>query len=120
MGPTAGPVPSSAGPRVWDTRPSSAKRAPATIREAAAVHFRCAQPGKMAVVDHISDIADQVQLGLVDLSPCASPAEDPDRRDELCLGLDTAERFTSGHCCTVAAGCRDLLTELGVGDLAKT
>jgi bifunctional non-homologous end joining protein LigD len=100
--------------------PFFTKRAPATIRETAAVRFPSARPGNMAVVDDVSDIIDQVQLGCIDLNPWTSRAEDLDHPDELRLDLDPTEGFTFDDCRTVAAGCRDLLVEQGLVGWPKT
>lgn len=96
------------------------KRAPANIREAVPVRFPSARPGKMAIVNDVSDIVDQVQLGCIDLNPWTSRAEDLDHPDELRLDLDPTEGFGFDDCRTVAAGCRDLLTEQGLVGWPKT
>ena len=96
------------------------KRAPSTIREAVAVRFPSARPGRMAVVDDVSDIIDQVQLGVLDLNPWSSRAEDTDHPDELRLDLDPTEGFGFDACREVAAGCRDLLAEHGLVGWPKT
>lgn len=100
--------------------PFFTKRAPATIREAVAVRFPSARPGRMAVVDDVSDIVDQVQLGCIDLNPWTSRAQDLDHPDELRLDLDPTEGFGFDHCRAVAAGCRDLLAEQGLAGWPKT
>ncbi len=96
------------------------KRAPSTIREAVAVRFPSARPGRMAVVDDVSDIVDQVQLGCIDLNPWTSRAEDVDHPDEMRLDLDPTEGFTFEHCREVAEATRILLAELGFVGWPKT
>ena len=100
--------------------PFFTKRAPATIREAVAVRFPSARPGKMAVVEDVSDIIDQVQLGCLDLNPWTSRAEDLDHPDEMRLDLDPTEGFDFDDCRTVAGSCRDLLAEHGLVGWPKT
>ncbi|HUU61823.1 MAG TPA: DNA primase small subunit domain-containing protein, partial [Acidimicrobiia bacterium] len=107
-------------PEGVDHPPFFTKRAPATIREAVAVRFPSARPGKMAVVEDVSDIIDQVQLGCLDLNPWTSRAEDLDHPDELRLDLDPTEGFGFDDCRRVAAGCRDLLAEQGLLGWPKT
>lgn len=96
------------------------KRAPSTVREAVAVRFPSARPGRMAVVDDISDIIDQVQLGVLDLNPWSSRAEDTDHPDELRLDLDPTDEFDFDACREVAEGCRILLEEHGLVGWPKT
>lgn len=96
------------------------KRAPSTIREAVAVRFPSARPGRMAVVDDVSDIVDQVQLGCLDLNPWTSRAEDLDHPDEMRVDLDPTEGFTFDHCREVAAATAELLDELGLTGWPKT
>ena len=96
------------------------KRAPSTIREAAAVRFPSARPGRMAVVSDVSDIVDQVQLGVIDLNPWASRAEISDYPVELRLDLDPTDGFGFDHCRDVAAEARDLLEERGLIAWPKT
>jgi DNA ligase D-like protein (predicted polymerase) len=96
------------------------KRAPSTIREAVAVRFPSARPGRMAVVDDVSDIVDQVQLGCLDLNPWTSRAEDLDHPDEMRLDLDPTEGFTFEDCREVAEASRILLDELGLVGWPKT
>lgn len=96
------------------------KRAPTTIREAVDVRFPSARPGKMAVVTDVSDILDQVQLGVLDLNPWNSRAEALDHPDELRIDLDPTKGFSFDDCRTVAAGCRDLLAEHGLVGWPKT
>ena len=96
------------------------KRAPSTIREAVDVRFPSARPGRMAVVTDVSDILDQVQLGVLDLNPWNSRAETLDHPDELRIDLDPTEGFSFDDCRTVAAGCRDLLAEHGLVGWPKT
>jgi DNA ligase D-like protein (predicted polymerase) len=96
------------------------KRAPSTIREAVPVRFPSARPGRMAVVNDVSDIADQVQLGVLDLNPWSSRAPDIDHPDELRLDLDPTEGFGFDACREVAAGCRRLLDEHGLIGWPKT
>ncbi|HSQ38135.1 MAG TPA: hypothetical protein VLS92_09615, partial [Acidimicrobiia bacterium] len=107
-------------PEGVDHPPFFTKRAPATIREAVAVRFPSARPGRMAVVDDVSDIVDQVQLGCLDLNPWTSRAEDLDHPDEMRLDLDPTEGFAFDDCRPVAAGCRDLLAEQGLLGWPKT
>jgi DNA ligase D-like protein (predicted polymerase) len=87
------------------------KRAPSTIREAVDVRFPSARPGRMAIVNDVSDIVDQVQLGCIDLNPWMSRADHTDHPDELRLDLDPTEDFGFDHCREVAEACRVLLTE---------
>jgi DNA ligase D-like protein (predicted polymerase) len=96
------------------------KRAPSTLRHTAAVRFPSARPGKMAVVDDVSDIVDQVQLGVLDLNPWNSRVENLDHPDELRLDLDPTEDFGFEHCRQVAAACRDLLEENSLVGWPKT
>jgi DNA ligase D-like protein (predicted polymerase) len=96
------------------------KRAPSTIRKAVPVRFPSARPGRMAVVDDVSDIIDQVQLGVLDLNPWSSRAEDIDHPDELRLDLDPTPEFGFDACREVAAGCRELLDEQGLIGWPKT
>ena len=96
------------------------KRAPSTVRAAVSVRFPSARPGRMPVVDDVSDIVDQVQLGVIDLNPWTSRAEDVDHPDEMRLDLDPTPGFGFDHCRDVAAGCRDLLEELGLVGWPKT
>jgi DNA ligase D-like protein (predicted polymerase) len=96
------------------------KRAPSTIREAVAVRFPSARPGRMAVVDDVSDIVDQVQLGCLDLNPWTSRAEDLDHPDEMRLDLAPTEGFTFADCRAVAEASRILLDELGLVGWPKT
>lgn len=96
------------------------KRAPSTIREAVPVRFPSARPGRMAVVDDVSDIIDQVQLGVLDLNPWSSRAEDTDHPDELRLDLDPTDDFDFDACREVAAGCRNLLAEHDLVGWPKT
>lgn len=96
------------------------KRAPGTIRQAVPVRFPSARPGKMAVVDDVSDIVDQVQLGVLDLNPWNSRAENLDHPDELRLDLDPTEEFDFDDCRPVAAACRELLEEHGLVGWPKT
>ncbi|MDX1689745.1 MAG: ATP-dependent DNA ligase [Acidimicrobiia bacterium] len=96
------------------------KRAPSTIREAVAVRFPSARPGRMAVVEDVSDVVDQVQLGVLDLNPWASRAEDTDHPDELRLDLDPTDDFGFDACREVALGCRDLLAEHDLVGWPKT
>ncbi|MBU1227947.1 MAG: ATP-dependent DNA ligase [Actinobacteria bacterium] len=96
------------------------KRAPSTVREAVEVRFPSARPGRMAVVDDVSDILDQVQLGVLDLNPWNSRAGDLDHPDELRLDLDPTEGFSFDDCRTVAEGCRHLLSEVGLVGWPKT
>lgn len=107
-------------PEGVEAEPFFTKRAPATIREAVAVRFPSARPGRMPIVNDVSDIADQVQLGCIDLNPWTSRAEDLDHPDELRLDLDPTEGFGFDHCRAVAAGCRDLLAEQGLVGWPKT
>jgi DNA ligase D-like protein (predicted polymerase) len=96
------------------------KRAPPTIRESVAVRFPSARPGRMAVVNDVSDIVDQVQLGCLDLNPWTSRAEDLDHPDEMRVDLDPTEGFTFDHCREVAAATAELLDELGLTAWPKT
>jgi DNA ligase D-like protein (predicted polymerase) len=96
------------------------KRAPSTIRESVAVRFPSARPGRMAVVNDVSDIVDQVQLGCLDLNPWTSRAEDLDHPDEMRVDLDPTEGFTFDHCREVAAATAELLDELGLTAWPKT
>jgi DNA ligase D-like protein (predicted polymerase) len=96
------------------------KRAPSTIRRAVDVRFPSARPGRMAVVDDVSDIIDQVQLGVLDLNPWTSRASDLDHPDEMRLDLDPTEGFGFDACREVADGCRALLGELGLAGWPKT
>jgi bifunctional non-homologous end joining protein LigD len=107
-------------PEGVDHPPFFTKRAPATIRRAVAVRFPSARPGKMAVVDDVSDVIDQVQLGCIDLNPWTSRAGDLDHPDELRLDLDPTEGFTFEDCRPVAAACRVLLEEQGLVGWPKT
>ncbi|MCB2223452.1 MAG: ATP-dependent DNA ligase [Actinobacteria bacterium] len=96
------------------------KRAPSTIREAVPVQFPSARPGRMAVVSDVSDIVDQVQLGVLDLNPWNSRAEALDHPDELRLDLDPTEGFSFDDCREVADACRALLEEKGLTGWPKT
>ena len=107
-------------PEGVDHPPFFTKRAPTTIREAVAVRFPSARPGSMAVVNDVSDIVDQVQLGCLDLNPWTSRAENLDHPDEMRLDLDPTEGFGFDDCRRAAAGCRDLLTEQGLLGWPKT
>ncbi|MCU0281661.1 MAG: ATP-dependent DNA ligase [Acidimicrobiia bacterium] len=107
-------------PEGVDHPPFFTKRAPATIREAVAVRFPSARPGRMAIVNDVSDVIDQVQLGCLDLNPWTSRAEALDHPDELRLDLDPTEGFTFDDCRPVAAACRALLEERGLLGWPKT
>ncbi len=96
------------------------KRAPSTIREAVPVRFPSARPGRMAVVNDVSDIVDQVQLGVLDLNPWSSRAEDIDHPDELRLDLDPTPEVGFEACREVADGCRELLEEHDLVGWPKT
>lgn len=96
------------------------KRAPATIRESVAVRFPSARPGRMAVIEDVSDIVDQVQLGCLDLNPWTSRVATLDHPDEMRLDLDPTEGFTFDHCREVANEARLLLGELGLTGWPKT
>jgi len=96
------------------------KRAPSTLREAVAVRFPSARPGRMAIVRDVSDIVDQVQLGVIDLNPWPSRAPDTDHPDELRLDLDPTPGFGFDDCREVAGACRALLAERGLEGWPKT
>jgi DNA ligase D-like protein (predicted polymerase) len=96
------------------------KRAPSTVRETVAVRFPSARPGRMAIVRDVSDIVDQVQLGVIDLNPWPSRAPDTDHPDELRLDLDPTPGFGFDECREVASACRALLAEHGLDGWPKT
>lgn len=96
------------------------KRAPAGMRQSVPVVFPSGRPGQMAIVEDVSDIIDQVQLGCIDLNPWASRAGSLDHPDELRLDLDPTEGFGFDHCRKVAAACRTLLEEQGLVGWPKT
>lgn len=87
------------------------KRAPGTIRNSVAVRFPSARPGNMPYVEDVSDIVEQVQLGVIDLNPWNARLEDMEHPDELRLDLDPTDDFDYDDCRDVAAACRELLDE---------
>ena len=96
------------------------KRAPGTIRHSHAVRFPSARPGNMPYVEDVSDIVEQVQLGVIDLNPWNARIEDLDHPDELRLDLDPTDGFDFEDCREVAAACRELLEETGLVGWPKT
>ena len=68
----------------------------------------------------VSDIIDQVQLGVLDLNPWNSRAETLDHPDELRLDLDPTEGLSFDDCRPVAEACRVLLEEHGLIGWPKT
>ena len=96
------------------------KRVPSTIRNAVEVRFPSARPGRMAYVEDVSDIVEQVQLGVLDLNPWNGRIDHPDHADELRIDLDPTEGFSFDDCRTVASATRDLLEEVGLVGWPKT
>ena len=96
------------------------KRAPGTIRNSHAVRFPSARPGNMPFVEDVSDIVEQVQLGVIDLNPWNARIEDLDHPDELRLDLDPTDGFDFEDCREVAATCLELLEEKGLAGWPKT
>ena len=96
------------------------KRAPSTIRRSAPVQFPSARPGNMPVVDDVSDIIEQVQLGVLDLNPWTSRTSHLDHPDEMRLDLDPTPGFDFDDCRDVAEGCASLLEEVGLVGWPKT
>ena len=107
-------------PNGVEADPFFTKRVPKTIRNAVDVQFPSARPGRMASVEDVSDIIEQVQLGVLDLNPWTSRAATLDQPDEMRLDLDPTADFGFDACREVTAGCRDLLGELGLAGWPKT
>ncbi len=100
--------------------PFFTKRAPSTIHKTVDVLFPSARPGRMAMVDDLSDIIEQVQLDCIDLNPWASRAGRLDHPDELRLDLDPTDDYCFDDCRQVAAACRSVLEEHGLHGWPKT
>jgi len=107
-------------PEGVDHPPFFTKRAPATIREAVAVRFPSARPGRMAIVNDVSDVIDQVQLGCLDLNPWAVRRSDVDHPDELRVDLDPQPGVEFSTVRRVAAEVRSVLDGLGLLGWPKT